>query len=112
VASASFGSTIEQQENESARPATTGATRAADGGWLVAPLAGYSQARGTLGGLTFSSPTGKLQVKGDTDLSANSRSGHLDLGNSSGPLAQLWDSAAWAGTFEYLSTPAGAARLE
>ncbi len=112
VASASLGSTIEEQTNEAARPAATGATRAADSGWLVVPLAGYSQTRGSLGGLSFSSQTNGFQIKGESEVSANSQSGHLDLGHPIGAATDFWNSAAWAATYEYLGTPAGAARIE
>ena len=108
----SLAPTIEEQTSESERPATTGATRAADSGTLVAPLTGYNQTRGTWGGLNFSGAAGPLRLQGESEISADSQSGHLDLGGRAGPAGHLWNRADWAATFEYLDTPAGAARFE
>jgi len=103
---------IEEQASESERPATTGAMHASDSGLLLAPLTGYNQTRGIWGGLSFSDTTGKLRVQGESEVSSDSHSGHLDLGSKIGPVEHLWNRADWAATFEYLDTPAGAARFE
>jgi len=103
---------IEEQTSESEHPGTTGATRVSERKLLVAPLAGYNQTRGTWGGLTFSDTIAKLRLHGESEASANSLTGHFDIGGSSRAVWRLWDHADWAGTFEYLSTPAGAARFK
>jgi hypothetical protein len=103
---------IEQQTSESQRPATTGATRVSERSLLIAPLTGYNQTRGTWGGLTFSDRIGKLRLQAESDASGNSGSGYFDVSGNNGPLGNLWDRADWAGTFEYVDLPAGAARFK
>jgi hypothetical protein len=103
---------IEQQTSESERPATTGATRVSERSLLIAPLTGYNQTRGAWGGSTFSDTIGKLRLQGESEASGNSWSGDFDIDGSNGPVGNLWDHADWAGTFEYLDTPAGAARFK
>jgi hypothetical protein len=103
---------IEEQTSETQRPSTTGATRAAANPVQASPLGGYDQTRGTWGGLNFSYTTGNVHLKGESEVSANSRNGHLDFGGKSGPVGKLWKEADWAGTFEYLDTPAGTAAFE
>src|SRR5580658_3016811 len=49
VLNPSFAPTIESEQSESERPATTGAARADEGGSSVTPLVGYNQTRGTFG---------------------------------------------------------------
>jgi len=103
---------IEQQTSESERPATTGATRASERSLLIAPLVGYNQTRRTWGGLTFSDKIAGLQMQGQAEASGNSLSGHFDVVGNNGPVGNLWDHADWAGTFEYVDDPAGAARFK
>jgi hypothetical protein len=102
---------IEEQTSESERPATTGAIHASDSGLMAAPLTGYNQTRGIWGGLNFSDTTGILHLQGESEVSGDSQTGHLDLGSKIGPW-HLWNRADWAATVEYLDTPAGAARFE
>lgn len=97
--------TVEQQNLESQRPATTGASRAAGNGLLLTPLHGYNDTRGFFGGLNGSFTSGWLTLRGESEVSANSRLGHLDMIGHVGL-------TEWAGTFHYRDTPAGAARLE
>jgi hypothetical protein len=103
---------IEEQTSESEHPGTTGATRLSERNLLVAPLAGYNQTRGTWGGLTFSDTIAKLRLHGESEASGNSLSGHFDIGRSSRAVGSLGDHADWAGTFEYLDTPAGVTRFK
>ena len=103
---------LEQQTGESQRPATTGATRASERSLLIAPLAGYNRTLGTWGGLTFSDTIGKLRLQGESEASGVSSSGHFDIAGNNGAVGKLWDHAEWAGTFEYVDTPAGAARFK
>ncbi|HWH61489.1 MAG TPA: hypothetical protein VN682_27955 [Terriglobales bacterium] len=103
---------IEEQTSELQHPATTGATRVSKRSLLIAPTAGYNQTRGTWGGLSFSDTIGKLRLQGKSEASGNSWSGSFDVGGNKSPVGNLWDHADWAGTFEYLNVPAGAARFK
>ena len=103
---------IEQQTSESQRPGTTGATRVSERSLVIAPLTGYNETRGTWGGLNFSDALGKLRLRGEAEVSGKSGSGHFDVGGNSGPVGKLWDHADWAGTFEYVDLPTGAARFK
>ena len=103
---------IEQQTNESNRPATTGAVRASDSPVQVMPITGYNQTRGIFGGLSFSDTAGSLKIHGETEDSGNSRFGHLGLSSQLGPASRFWNDAEWAITFVYQDTPAGAARFK
>jgi hypothetical protein len=102
----------EEQTKESERPATTGAVRASEQKLLIAPLFGYNQTRGSWGGMTFAEAIGSLRLRGESEASGNSLSGHLELGGSNGPVENLWEHADWALTVEYLDTPAGPARFK
>jgi len=102
----SIAPTIEQETNESERPATTGAVRASPPGYFVRPIAGYNQTLGTFGGLDFFATSGKFRLRSESQFSGNSKAGHVEVAGSNG------SSLRYAGTFEYLDTPAGAARAQ
>jgi len=104
-------SSAEEQLKETVSPATTGAARAEGSGAQVSALTGYNETRGTLGGLSFADTTGILQIQGESEVSANSRTGNLNLGGSIAPHRTLLDSAVWAGTFDYRGVPVGSARF-
>lgn len=103
---------IEEQRMESERPGTTGATRVSERNMLIAPLAGYTQTRGTWGGLIFSDTISKARFHGEAEASGNSVIGHFDIGGNKGPFRNLWEHLDWAGTFEYVDTPAGSTRFK
>jgi hypothetical protein len=112
VVPAFLAPSIEEQAAENEHPSTTGATRVSERHLLLAPLTGYNQTRGLWGGLKFSDTISWLRLEGESELSSNSGSAHLDAGGHLGPVQTLWNHSEWAGTFEYVDVPAGSARFK
>jgi hypothetical protein len=102
---------IEQEGNESQRPATTGSEQLAAPKLSVTPVVGYNQTRATFGGLNFSGAEGRMQIAGRTEASSNSQSSNLSLGSHLAS-TKLWDNASWSAIVAYDDMPAGAARFK
>jgi hypothetical protein len=102
---------IEQESNESQRPAATGAQQVSGSKLLLTPLTGYNQTRAIFAGINLSDTEGRLQITGQTEHSANSQTSNLSLGSSLGS-TKLWNTASWKAAVVYEDTPAGAARFK
>jgi hypothetical protein len=103
---------IEEQTKEAQSPGTTGAARAADRSFEAAPVAGYNQTRGLFGGVRFSGRARTFTFQGESEDSADSHNGHLELGSHLARNSKLWDHADWAAGFVWQDMPAAARRFE
>jgi hypothetical protein len=102
---------IEQESNESQRPATTGAEQVSGKNVSIAPLGGYNPTRAAFGGLNFSDTLGKITVAGQTEDSANSQFGNFSLAGNL-PSTRLWNNASLNLALVYEDSPAGDARFK